>query len=167
MWESQWLCVLALQSKGLSRAFSDTTVQHQFFSTQAFFTDQLSHPYVTTGKTIALTRHHQSYYTLFSQFKKKFFQSTKGTTASKLGHDIKSSSRVLGLTLDCVLLHLYSDSNSDQANRPFIWWEKCGKYLVIREFNMIYRARKLLRVLCFCCFSFPPFSCTITIPDKI
>lgn len=111
---------------------------------------------------------HQSYYILFPQFENFFFfRSTRGTTASKLGHDTKSSSRVLGLTLDCVLLHLYSDSNSDQANRPFIWWEKCGKYLVIREFNVIYRTWKLLRVLCFCCLSFPPFSCTITIPDKI
>jgi len=46
-----WIC---LQSKGLSRVFSNTTVQkHQ---RSAFFTVQLSHPYMTTGKTIALTR---------------------------------------------------------------------------------------------------------------
>ena len=46
---------LSLQSKGLSRVFSNTTVQkHQFDS--AFFTIQLSHPYRTTWKTIALTR---------------------------------------------------------------------------------------------------------------
>ena len=45
-----WL--ISLQSKGLSRVFSNTTVQkHQFF-----FIVQLSHPYMTTGKTIALTR---------------------------------------------------------------------------------------------------------------
>ena len=37
--------------------FSNTTVQkHQFFSAQAFFIVQLSHPYTTTGKTIPLTR---------------------------------------------------------------------------------------------------------------
>ena len=43
-------------SQGLSRAFSNTTVQkHQFFSTQLSIV-QLSHPYMTTGKTIALTR---------------------------------------------------------------------------------------------------------------
>ena len=42
---------ISLQSKGLSRVLSNTTVQkHQFFSVQ------LSHPYMTTGKTIALTR---------------------------------------------------------------------------------------------------------------
>ena len=42
---------ISLQFKGLSRVFSNTTVQkHQFFSTQ------LSHPYMTIGKTIALTR---------------------------------------------------------------------------------------------------------------
>ena len=42
-----------MQSKGLSRVFSNTTVQKdQFFS----ITVQLSHPYMTTGKTIPLTR---------------------------------------------------------------------------------------------------------------
>ena len=39
-----------------SRVFSNTTVQkHQFFDT-AFFIGQFSHPYMTTGKTMALTR---------------------------------------------------------------------------------------------------------------
>ena len=48
---------ISLQSKRLSRVFSNTTVQkHQVFSTQLFFIVQLSHPYMTTGKTIALTR---------------------------------------------------------------------------------------------------------------
>ena len=52
-----WTSLISLQSKGLSRVFSNTTVQnHQFFCTQAFFIVQLSHPYMTTGKTIALTR---------------------------------------------------------------------------------------------------------------
>ena len=43
---------ISLQSKGLSRVFSNTTVQ----KCSAFFTVQLSHPYMTSGKTIALTR---------------------------------------------------------------------------------------------------------------
>ena len=48
--------LISLQSKGLSRVFSNTTVQkHQFFGS-AFFIVQLSHPYMTTGKTIALTK---------------------------------------------------------------------------------------------------------------
>ena len=48
--------LISLQSKGLSRVFSNTTVQkHQFFSS-AFFIVQLLHPYMTTGKTIVLTR---------------------------------------------------------------------------------------------------------------
>ena len=47
---------ISLQSKGLSRVFSNTTVQkHQFFSVQLFFIVQLSHPYMATGKAIALT----------------------------------------------------------------------------------------------------------------
>ena len=49
--------LISLQSKGLSIVFSNTTVQkHQFLGTQFFFIVQLSHPYMTTGKTIALTR---------------------------------------------------------------------------------------------------------------
>ena len=51
-----WTGWISLQSKGLSRVFSNTTVQsHQFFGGSAFFIVQLSHPYMTTGKTIALT----------------------------------------------------------------------------------------------------------------
>ena len=57
-WFPLWLTdLIFLQSKGLSRVFSNTTVQkHQFFSTQLSFVVQLSRPYMTTGKTIALTR---------------------------------------------------------------------------------------------------------------
>ena len=48
--------LVSLLFKGLSRVFSSTTVlRHQFFSSQAFLTVQLSHPYMTTRKTIALT----------------------------------------------------------------------------------------------------------------
>ena len=48
---------ISLQSKGLSRVFSNTTVQkHQFFGSQLVFIVQFSHPYMTTGKNIALTR---------------------------------------------------------------------------------------------------------------
>ena len=52
-----WTGWISLLFKGLSRVFSNTTVQkHQFFRCSAFFTVQLSHPYMTTGKTIALIR---------------------------------------------------------------------------------------------------------------
>jgi len=47
---------ISLQSKGFSRVFSNTTVQkHQFFSPQLSL-ESNSHPYMTIGKTIALTR---------------------------------------------------------------------------------------------------------------
>ena len=47
---------ISLQSKGISRVFSNTIVQkHQIFGIQLFFMVQLSHPYMTIGKTIALT----------------------------------------------------------------------------------------------------------------
>ena len=53
---SEWIGWISLQSKGLSRVFSNTTVQkHQLFGAQLFIV-QLSHPSMTTGKTIALTR---------------------------------------------------------------------------------------------------------------
>ena len=48
--------LISWQSKGLSRVFSSTTVQkHQFFSIQPSLWFQLTQPYTTTGKTIALT----------------------------------------------------------------------------------------------------------------
>ena len=51
-----WTGWISLQSKGLSRVFSNTTVQkHQFFGAQ-LSSQSNSHPYMTTGKTIALTR---------------------------------------------------------------------------------------------------------------
>ena len=51
-----WTGCISLQSKGLSRLFSNTTVQeHQFFSAQ-LSSQSNSHPYMTTGKTTALTR---------------------------------------------------------------------------------------------------------------
>ena len=52
-WTAGWI---SLQFKGLSTVFSNTTVQkHQFFGAQLSLV-QLSHPYITTGKTITLTR---------------------------------------------------------------------------------------------------------------
>ena len=52
----EWTGWISLQSKGLSRVFSNTTVQkHQFVGAQ-LSSQSNSHPYMTTGKTIALTR---------------------------------------------------------------------------------------------------------------
>ena len=48
--------LISLQSKGLSRVFSNTTVlKASILQCLAFFTVHLSYPYTTTGKTIALT----------------------------------------------------------------------------------------------------------------
>ena len=51
-----WAGWISLQSKGLSRVFSNTKVQKHQLWRSAFFMVQLSHPYMTTGKAIALTR---------------------------------------------------------------------------------------------------------------
>ena len=48
-----WTGWISSQSKGLSRIFSNTT---SILWRSAFFTVQLSHPYMTTGKNITLTR---------------------------------------------------------------------------------------------------------------
>ena len=53
-----WTGWISLQTKGLSRVFSNTTVQKcsaflSILQCSAFFIVQLSHPYVITGKTIA------------------------------------------------------------------------------------------------------------------
>ena len=52
-WSLGWTGWISLKSKGLSRVFSNTTVQkHQFFSASAFFIFLLLHPYMTAGETI-------------------------------------------------------------------------------------------------------------------
>ena len=51
-----WAGWMSLQSKGISRIFSNTTVQkHQFLGAQLSLGSILT-PYMTTGKTIDLTR---------------------------------------------------------------------------------------------------------------
>ena len=51
-----WTGWISLQSKGLSRVFSNHSSKAAILRHWAFFIIQLSHPYTTTGKTIALTR---------------------------------------------------------------------------------------------------------------
>ena len=49
-------CWISLHSKGLSRVFSNTIFQSINYWHSALFIVQLTHPYMTTGKTIALSR---------------------------------------------------------------------------------------------------------------
>ena len=51
-----WTGWIFLHSKGLSRVSSKTTSKVSILRHSAFFIVQLSHPYMTTGKTIVLTR---------------------------------------------------------------------------------------------------------------
>ena len=48
--------LISLQPKGLSRVLSNTTVESINSSVFSFLHSQLSHPYMTNGKTIPLTR---------------------------------------------------------------------------------------------------------------
>ena len=51
-----WTGWISLQSKGLSRVFSNHSSKASILRCSAFFIVQISNPYTTTGKTIALTR---------------------------------------------------------------------------------------------------------------
>ena len=54
---SEWTGWISLQSKGFTRVFSNThSSKASILQRSAFFTAQLSHPFMTTGKTIALNR---------------------------------------------------------------------------------------------------------------
>ena len=51
-----WTGRISLQSKRFSRVLQHHSSNASFLQRSAFFTVQLSHSYMTTGKTIALTR---------------------------------------------------------------------------------------------------------------
>ena len=51
-----WTGWISLQSKGLSRVLQHHSSKTSILQHSAFFIVQLSHPYMATGKTIALTR---------------------------------------------------------------------------------------------------------------
>ena len=53
---SEWTGWLSLQSKGLSSLLQHHSSKASILGCSAFFTVQLSHPYMTTGKTIATRR---------------------------------------------------------------------------------------------------------------
>ena len=53
---SEWTGWISLQSKGLSSHLQHHTSKASILQRSAFFIVQLSHPHMTTGKTIALTR---------------------------------------------------------------------------------------------------------------
>ena len=52
----KWTGWISWQSKGISRAFSNTTSKASILWHSALFIFQLWHPYMTTGKITALTR---------------------------------------------------------------------------------------------------------------
>ena len=52
----EWTGWISLQSKGISSFLQHHSLKASILWCSAFFTVQLSHPYMTTGKTIALTR---------------------------------------------------------------------------------------------------------------
>ena len=70
---SEWTGWISLQSKGISRVFSNTTVQkHQFFGAQLSSQSNSHHPYMTTG--------------IPSYFRPKLFESSSSINRSIFGH---------------------------------------------------------------------------------
>ena len=55
-WSPLWTGLISLQSKGLSSLLQHHSSKASILSHSAFFIVQVSHAYMTTGKTIALTR---------------------------------------------------------------------------------------------------------------
>ena len=55
-WSLGWTRWISLQSKGLSSLLQHHSSKASILQCSVFFIVQLSHPYMTTGKTIALTR---------------------------------------------------------------------------------------------------------------
>ena len=53
----EWTGWISFQSKGLSRVLQHHSSKASILQHSAFFIVQLSHPYMTTGKILALTRH--------------------------------------------------------------------------------------------------------------
>ena len=120
-----WTGWISLQSKGLSRVFNTTVQKHEFFCA-AFFIVQLSHPYMTTGKTIALTR--QTYvekvmYLLFNMLSRlviTFLPRRKRLLISWLQSPsamILEPKKIKSLTVSIVFPHLFAIKWWDQ--RPW------------------------------------------------
>ena len=109
---SEWTGWISLQSKGLSRVFSKTTVQKpSILRRSAFFTVQLSHPYMTTGKTVALTRR-TFVETVGSNSQNKNIWQTKTLNS-------EGSVRVLKQFLLCFLFGLcVMESQLDEGSNP-------------------------------------------------
>ena len=77
--------LISLQFKGLSSVSSNTKVQKTpILQCSAFFRAQLSHPYMTTGKTIALTR-----LTFVSKATSLYFNMSGHSFSSKSKHVFK------------------------------------------------------------------------------
>ena len=64
---SEWTGWISLQSKGLGKSLlQHHSLKASILRRSAFFTVQLSHPYMTRGKTIALTRRNRMSYFYFN-----------------------------------------------------------------------------------------------------
>ena len=122
--------LISLQSKGLSRVFSNTTVQkHQFFCVQ-FSLWSISHPYMTTGKTIALTRWifvskaMSLFFNMLSRFVIAFLQRSKHLSISWLQSPfavILEPKKIKSVTVSMVSLSMCHEVMGPDS-MIFIFW---------------------------------------------
>ena len=95
-----------MQSKGLSRVLQHHSSKASILWRSAFFTVQLSHPYMTTGKTIALTK-----WTFIGKIRLKLKTVGKTTrpfmydlNQTPYNHTVKVGNRFKGCSLiDCLM----------------------------------------------------------------
>ena len=79
-----------MQSRGLSRVLQHHSLKASILPFSAFFMVKLSHPYMTTGKTIALTRWNfvskvmSLLFDMLSRFAIAFLPKSKGLNLIKL-----------------------------------------------------------------------------------
>ena len=129
-----WTGWISLQSKGLSRVFSNTTVQILWHS--AFFIVQLSHPYMTTGKIIALTRRTfvdkvmSLFFNMLSRLAITFLPKSKPLLISWLQslsavilEPPKIKSATVSLSITC------SDFPNEQSSDSWVWFLRCWLHL--------------------------------------
>ena len=117
-----WTGWISWLSKGLSRVFSSATVQAAILQRSAFFVVQLSHPYMTTRKSIALTiqtfvsKVMSLLFNILSRLVIAFLPRSNGFSFHGCSHCLQWfwSPRIWNLTLFSLFPHLFAIK----------WWDQ-------------------------------------------
>ena len=121
-----WLALLAVQGT-LKSLLQQHSSKASILWHSAFLTVQLSHPYMTTGKTIALTR-----WTFVGKVMSLFFNMQKGTctsmfiaallTIAKTSKQTKRSSTDKWVEMSYTHTHTHTRTRTRTRTRGLPWW---------------------------------------------